>query len=461
LDFGLVLSFPERFLPIMARIIKPLSDRQCMLAKPGAAAITLFDGGGLCLEVSPKGLKSWRLIYLQPASGKKSRLTLGHYPEITLSAAREKRAEVRALLDAGKDPAAPQEAPQPVSVDSFESVAREWHRTVYAVNEVGERTAAQNLHRLEENVFPALGRLLISAIEPMTILGIIRVVEQRGAIAMAQRIRGLIVKVFDYAIVTGKLKTGNPASALKSVVQAYEPGHFAAIRVAELPDLIKAMRKWEPVAAPQSRALMRIMMLSLCRTDELISTPWSEIDLERSRWVIPWQRMKMGQRKKKPRKVDHHIFLPPDAWTMLRQLNEWTGHQEYVFSSSRGSPGKTVSNNLILAALGSMGYQNRMTGHGFRSLGKGVLKLLGYDDGGGIVKGLIERALAHKSKEAHGAAYDRELFLAERRAMMLDYAGYLAAVERGDKQYRGAVKTVDIGVDPLDYDPLGDDTGDV
>lgn len=59
-----------------------------------------------------------------------------------------------------------------------------------------------------------------------------------------------------------------------------------------------------------NRILMRMMLLTFVRTPELIETPWAEIDLENERWVIPWQRMKMGKKKLKPRKVDHDIFLP-------------------------------------------------------------------------------------------------------------------------------------------------------
>lgn len=72
-----------------------------------------------------------------------------------------------------------------------------------------------------------------------------------------------------------------------------------------------------------------------------------------------------------------------------------------------------------------MGYQNRMTGHGFRSLAKGILKTLKHDLGN------IERQLSHSSGEAYGGAYDREAFRDERRVMMQEYADYLDIIEHG------------------------------
>jgi integrase len=81
---------------------------------------------------------------------------------------------------------------------------------------------------------------------------------------------------------------------------------------------------------------------------------------------------------------------------------------------------------MILAALKRMGYKGRMTGHGFRSLGKGLLKTLGYS------VDRIERQLSHASGEAHGGAYDREEFLEERKAMMQKYADTLEQIEKGN-----------------------------
>jgi len=60
------------------------------------------DSGGLYLEVSPSGGKWWRLKYR--FQGKEKRLSLGVYPEVSLSDAREKRDSFRTLLDNGIDP---------------------------------------------------------------------------------------------------------------------------------------------------------------------------------------------------------------------------------------------------------------------------------------------------------------------------------------------------------------------
>jgi hypothetical protein len=73
-----------------------------------------------------------------------------------------------------------------------------------------------------------------------------------------------------------------------------------------------------------------------------------------------------------------------------------------------------------------MGYAGRMTGHGFRSLAMGVLKeRLGYRHE------VVDRQLAHLSGDVYGEAYDRALFLQERKVMMQDYADYLDEAATG------------------------------
>ncbi|MCR4666940.1 MAG: Arm DNA-binding domain-containing protein, partial [Desulfovibrio sp.] len=77
-------------------------------AKPDAAKrYTLFDTGGLYLEVSPEGHKWWRLKYT--FEGKVKRKSLGVYPDISLKDARERRDEARTQIAKGIDPFAKKE----------------------------------------------------------------------------------------------------------------------------------------------------------------------------------------------------------------------------------------------------------------------------------------------------------------------------------------------------------------
>ena len=84
----------------------PLNDRQIKNAKPTGTGkkAKLFDGGGLYLEVTPAGGKIFRLKYR--IDGKEKTLTIGKYPAVSLSEARQAAENARRLLSDGQDPAA-------------------------------------------------------------------------------------------------------------------------------------------------------------------------------------------------------------------------------------------------------------------------------------------------------------------------------------------------------------------
>ncbi len=68
-------------------------------AKPSTKPVRLSDQGGLYLEVSPSGGKLWRYKYR--FDGKEKRLSLGTWPTISLTEARDRHHEARKLLGAG------------------------------------------------------------------------------------------------------------------------------------------------------------------------------------------------------------------------------------------------------------------------------------------------------------------------------------------------------------------------
>ncbi len=409
----------------MPKLATPLTDIQARTAKPKDKVYTLADGGGMYLEVAPSGSKTWRMSYRQP-NGKNTRLTFGSYPDMSLAGAREKRDAARKQRNSGTDPAQAKRIDKinkaTANANTFEAVAREWHAN--KLDSWQERTAANILHRLEQDIFPLLGMHPIASIKAPVVLDVLRQIEKRGALDMAKRQGQVCSQIFRYAIASGKADN-DPLPSLRGALKPSNNEHHAAITPDELPEFLRVFEKNEARMFVPTRVLMRLMMLTFVRTSELIETPWSEIDLVNESWVIDWHRMKMGKRKVKPRKVDHHVFLPRQGWELLRELHAITGGNQFLFPNQRDH-GKPASNGAILAALKRMGYGGKMTGHGFRSLAMGVIKeRLGYRHE------VVDRQLSHASGDAYGEAYDRAMFLDERKVMMQQYADYLSTAAGG------------------------------
>lgn len=408
----------------MPKLAVPLTDIQPRTAKPKAKPYKLTDGGGLYLLVNTDGARYWRMDYR--FGDARRTLAFGKYPDVTLAMAREKRAEARKLLERDIEPSQAKRiekaARNTAAANTFEAVARAWHTNKLETWQ--ERTAKNVLHRLEKDVFPLIGKHPIAEIKAPVILDVLRQIEKRGAVDMAKRQGQVCGQIFRFAIAEGKADT-DPVPSLRGALKATAKGHHAAITPDDLPEFIRAFEKIEGRMFVPTKVMFRLMMMTFVRTSELTETPWSEIDLENESWVIDWHRMKMGKKKLNPRKVNHHVFLPRQGWELLRELHAITGNNKYLFPNQRDHE-KPATNFGILAALKRMGYGGKMTGHGFRSLAMGVIKeRLGYRHE------VVDRQLSHASGDTYGEAYDRALFLDERRVMMQQYADYLDTAASG------------------------------
>jgi integrase len=340
--------------------------------------------------------------------GKGQMISLGKYPAVSLAEARKKRDELKARASEGKHLTREKKAQKLRQAyedsNTFERIARDClaHRQV----KMNEKYRIQCLARMEQHVFPMIGALPITEI---TIPDIVRVVEKigkGGTVETAKRMKQIISQTFRYAAQRG-LCQHNPAADLRDILPSKQAKHHACIHPSELPDLFHAMNSR---AADLGKYAMQLLALTFVRTGELISARWAEIEWAKEEWHIPAERMKM----KRP----HVVPLSRQALAILRTIQERTGGKEFIFFSA-ASKSKHISNGTVLMALRRMGYQNRMTGHGFRTLASTILNEKGYPPD------VIERQLAHEDKDRVRAAYNRAEYMLERKKMMQDYADWL------------------------------------
>jgi integrase len=140
--------------------------------------------------------------------------------------------------------------------------------------------------------------------------------------------------------------------------------------------------------------MLRFLIFTACRTNEVVDARWSEIDRPSSTWKIPGERMKMDQ--------DHVVPLSDPALAILDKMRD--GSQgELIFPNPDGG---AFSENAMLAVLARLGYSH-VTVHGFRStFATWAEECTDYPDG------VREAALAEARLErgqilAHGRALHR------------------------------------------------------
>src|SRR4051794_9777346 len=88
-----------------------LTDASIKSYKPKTAQYAIGDSAcpGLCVRVTPKGVKAFAFAYRDRATSKVVWLTLGRHPDVSLARARELANEARKTAAAGGTPVAPKE----------------------------------------------------------------------------------------------------------------------------------------------------------------------------------------------------------------------------------------------------------------------------------------------------------------------------------------------------------------
>ena len=393
-----------------------LTDVAIRQAKAKELPYKISDSGGLYLLVKPTG-KYWRMNYR--FAGKQKTLAIGVYPTISLTHARKKRDEARALLAKDIDPsltkAINKQIVRTAAENTFKVIALEWHAKT---SHTWAETTATNIKRyLEKDIFPWLGNRVIKDIAAPELLAVLRKIESRGAHEKAQRCREYAGRVFRYAIATGRAER-DPSTDLRGALTPVKVKHHA--RIIDPKGIGALLRSIHGFTGSYiTKCALQLAPLVFVRPGELRHAEWIEINFDKKEWRIPGHKMKMSE--------PHIIPLSPQSIEILQSIHPLTGDAQYIFPSIR-SNARPMSENTINAALRRLGYEkNEMTGHGFRSMASTLLHEHGWPHEA------IERQLAHAERNKVSAAYNYAEHLPKRREMMDWWANYLVELAAATK----------------------------
>jgi integrase len=391
-----------------------LTDTACRNAKPQERDYKKYDEKGLYLLVKTNGCRWWRFDYT--FEGKRKTLSMGVYPDIGLKDAKEKREETRRMINTGIDPSANRKATKMAETgkikDRFKLIAYEWLT-------VKKSDWISNYHskiesRLKNDILPWLGDKPMKEIAASEVLTVLRLVEKRGAIETAHRIKYIIGQIFRYAIITDRAEN-DPTVHLAGALKTPKENHMASItepnQVGELLRQIDGYQGTLVVCCA-----LQLAALVFVRPGELRQAEWKDINFETAEWRF----------KASKTHHDHIVPLSTQALAILKTIYPYSGHSPYVFPSSR-SDDRPMSNNAVLSAFRRMGIEkDEMSGHGFRAMARTLLaERLRFPDN------IIEHQLAHQVRDVHGRAYNRTKFLDDRKKMMQDWANYLDNLKKG------------------------------
>ena len=387
--------------------------------------------GTLAIRVGANGLKSWYFSYRSQIEGKSTarRMTLGRYPDMSVSDANIAIGEARRKLERGEDPGekaknarkAQREAP------TVADLAREYVRRYAKRN---KRSWETDERVLGKEALPVLGHRKVRDITRRDILNLTEEIVERGSGVMANRTQSIIHKMFAWGVDNDYLET-NPAQGIRRRVK--ETPRSIVLSQDELRSFWIGLEDIK--MSPLLRIALRLILLTGQRRGEVISIEKADLDLGARTWIIPPQKAKNGRQ--------HLVPLADLAFELVEQAVELSDGNNWLFPTSHGGKQNhfnpsTVSRVMRVnrAALGLEG-KNAPTPHDLRRSAASQMSA------GGIPRLVIDKVLNHTDGSV-GAIYDR-----------YDYAG---EKRRALQTWERRLKLILDGVNP---DEIGDDNSNV
>jgi integrase len=377
-----------------------LKDAQVKALTKGDKVRRIYDGGGMMLEVLPRGEHGYkRWIFKFAWHGRERRMSLGAYPGVTLKAAREKRDEARRLVRNGINPITAKEdakREQALAVaNSVELLCTEW------IAQQRTWTAAYRedvVRQFAQHVYGPIGRLPIAEVTPAMLLRlVVAPLVARDRLETARRLRQKLELVWNHALLTDRARF-NAALPLKGQIAAPTITNFPSAKESELPTLLVGVRGYGNRLVEHA---VLLQLLTGTRPGETRGACWDEVDLDGALWSIPAARTK--------RRRDHLVPLSTQALDVLRSLQALTSGHPVLFPS-RSRWDAPMSEGAILMAFDRVGF-GHVTAHGFRSLFSTSCHEYGHPSH------IIEACLAHLDTGVK-AVYNKALYLPQRRDLL-------------------------------------------
>lgn len=410
----------------MARSTLPLTDTQIKNAKPKDKEYKLFDGGGMYLLVSSNGSKGWRIKYR--FEGKEQRLSFGSYPIVSLADARAKRDELKKQVASGVNPSnmrkdiKEQYKIQKVKDENtFENIANEY--TALRENKLVHGTYKRMIQRLNNYVYPAIGKHNIDEITIQDILSIIRDIEVDAKNETAHRVLNLISQVYKYALSVGKAKHNvandiDSRYALAPIITKHFP---TIIDDSEIAKLLHGIDQYSGQFAVKT-ALQLLPYVAL-RPSNIRFAEWNDLNFDKREWRISAEKMKM--------RSAHIVPLTDRMIEIFESIRPYTGNGSYVFSTFyRGEQtpmSENTLNNALKSVLSNSKIQGEIVSHGFR----GMFSTIAHENmsSHGLNSEIIERQLAHKEDNKTKGAYNHAEYMHDRRLLVQWWNDYLDALK--------------------------------
>lgn len=385
------------------------TDTYIKALKSKAARYEEYEGGGFGIRVTPNGVKTW--IYRYKINGKTDKLTLGHYPTMSLANAKKRFAELNGLRREGYTPKQVIEQEAQKESNTVAKLVTEWY-TNYA--EKNRKKPRQIKQQIEADIIPLLGHLALEKIQTIDIAKALDKIVDRGAPVHANRVLSTIKQAFNYGVSRGNLQY-NPASNIRTRdIGGIEKPRDRVLSLEEIKKIWRFLDSNDNQMSLQTKCAIKIILLTGVRTAELRLATWDEFCFDKSLWTIPAEHCKGGE--------IHKIHLSDQVKGLLNSLSQESDVGHVIHGELSNYP---LSENALSRAIARI--QERIgipkwTAHDLRrTFATHLGETLRIDP---VV---IEKCLGHKMPRIM-ATYNKNEMLIERREALNSWSNQIESI---------------------------------
>ena len=241
---------------------------------PGGCYLWDTETAGFGLRLYPTGRKTFLITYR--ARGKQRFYTLGPFGILTLPQARAKAIKFLAQILDGDDPSERRRADRKAPTLS-DLADRHIEEHVKIKNKARSAKRARQLW--DRCVLPKLGKRKVADLQRAEIARLMT--SMSSTPAMANKILTLLSKAFNLAEVWGWRPEGsNPCRHVERYKEESRERYLSESELKRLGEVL-ARIEYERTASPQAIAAIRLLILTGCRSSEILKLRWDEVDFER------------------------------------------------------------------------------------------------------------------------------------------------------------------------------------
>ena len=375
------------------RSVIRLTDAHVKSLKPRDGRYEIFDAtlAGFGVRISPSGTKTW--IVLSRNLRRKTRASIGRYPQMGLAAARQRAMSVLNEMSEG-------EYKRASDFELFENALEEW----YLRDQSQNKSYSQVKDTIELHVRPYLKNFRLRDIEKRDLL---KIVDRVGAKAptQANRVLSFTKRFFNWCVSRDYLEV-SPANGIAKFKT--EVSRERVLNDDEMEAVYNATWTMDYPFAP----LFRILIFTGQRLNEVAGLRWSEVDFTEKRWVIPSNRAK--------NKSGHVVHLSAPVISELRFLRQVSQH-DLIFTTTGTTAvsGFSKAKRKLDVLSGVTDWRLHDLRRTFATV---ATEKLGFEP---VV---VDRALNHVSGSVKGVAavYQRGQYLEGRRKVLDAWANHIA-----------------------------------